>query len=1233
MSTLSPVETLFRGRLRGTCSRVASVFFESTIIPRPELYTSLNSIAAAVFIMFDGNYRTTRRPVSLSGRRRKADATTTTTVSRATILETSRRQREERSLRDKQMQASIRVQKQIRRYLTQRQLAKQLEEQLSDNTSSSLATIIQCLNVRLALSITTPPSNSTLQSWLQLLEAGILSEREQASLEATSSSSVPLAHRIVRTILRMVRMGAIHPTTIASNILEYCVVLPCRHNHPLPSSNYYLIRLGWHSGYRELLETMQSLAATTAKATKDTDDDNTSLYSFVRLLWDLIAAATPNTHNGAMMCMLVLIQSRVFQQSSLGTTLPFIGKPWLTVDGGMAYDALYQQGLVPFVNMLMETDNSITNETSWVLFAMQTVYKKQQTTILINAMELYDKLVGGSGSGVSLSPDSSPLIVLINQVMQQSPQLALLSGMVARGDNIRKLFESIAATGSVDKMVEDTNHDDDSDSDGGSDDYEAAPTARTQTTRSTTRPTGARLTKNDLQTMTKINTAYSRTVDLWQAEVVGQLQSKRNDMERLLPLAEKLGQAQVWLDWGRNVLSPANDRNNVDTQLAYVTLLAVLLQTSTGLLPRQSVANSLLTKLAFHQEFLENLFRFTQSHVYHNAPLSMKYTALSVFCDIFSHRLIAMTDDQFLFLHTNMVGDRVIMAETVITQLRDWLYEMYWSRPVRAQDVIVPFRFDVSTDATCEALRGRLFLTGTKLWNTLYERWCRLVRNTPFCSESCWLFPPMITLTSESAVSGASSRRNHVLDVSAMEVDDVSDSDDEDMFDQPMSTADQENDALADVFSDPKMARILTCIPHALPFDKRVRLFDSLLRADKAKTQDENAEMHAVMLGMMRGEEGEYSTRERVSIRRENIYEDSMRQLSSLGPKLRKKVQVTFTNQHGALEAGIDGGGVFKEFIDDLISDAFVAQESSYNLRLFEVTPLETLAVNPRLSYDFEMLPHYEFLGRVLGKAVYESILVEPQFCLPFLNQLLGKPNSLEDLKNYDPEIYSNLTKLLNAPAEDINSMGLSFEMTTWTGDSTQTVELMPGGNAIAVTKQNAVKYVHLIANQRLNVETAQATKAFLRGFRDLIPASWVRLFSAYELQKLISGDDAVKSIDVSSLKASMHYAAGYHPSQPVIQWFWEIIEELDVGQQRKFLKFMTSCSRQPLLGFSSMAPAPCVQQIRIPDHLRDLDNSSPLPTSSTCMNLLKLPNYRSKELMKKKLLAAIESGAGFELT
>lgn len=44
----------------------------------------------------------------------------------------------------------------------------------------------------------------------------------------------------------------------------------------------------------------------------------------------------------------------------------------------------------------------------------------------------------------------------------------------------------------------------------------------------------------------------------------------------------------------------------------------------------------------------------------------------------------------------------------------------------------------------------------------------------------------------------------------------------------------------------------------------------------------------------------------------------------------------------------------------------------------------------------------------------------------------------------------------------------------------------------------------------------------------------------------------------------------------------------------------------------------------------RDVDR---LPSASTCYNMLKLPNYRRAATLRKKLLYAIQSGAGFELS
>lgn len=48
---------------------------------------------------------------------------------------------------------------------------------------------------------------------------------------------------------------------------------------------------------------------------------------------------------------------------------------------------------------------------------------------------------------------------------------------------------------------------------------------------------------------------------------------------------------------------------------------------------------------------------------------------------------------------------------------------------------------------------------------------------------------------------------------------------------------------------------------------------------------------------------------------------------------------------------------------------------------------------------------------------------------------------------------------------------------------------------------------------------------------------------------------------------------------------------------------------------------------------IRKKDPQHRLPTSSTCFNLLKLPNYQRKSTLREKLRYAISSNTGFELS
>ena len=51
----------------------------------------------------------------------------------------------------------------------------------------------------------------------------------------------------------------------------------------------------------------------------------------------------------------------------------------------------------------------------------------------------------------------------------------------------------------------------------------------------------------------------------------------------------------------------------------------------------------------------------------------------------------------------------------------------------------------------------------------------------------------------------------------------------------------------------------------------------------------------------------------------------------------------------------------------------------------------------------------YRFIGRILGKALYEGILVDVAFAPFFLAKWLGKQSYLDDLSSLDPELYNGL--------------------------------------------------------------------------------------------------------------------------------------------------------------------------------------------------------------------------------
>ncbi|XP_061370457.1 E3 ubiquitin-protein ligase UPL6-like isoform X2 [Gastrolobium bilobum] len=409
------------------------------------------------------------------------------------------------------------------------------------------------------------------------------------------------------------------------------------------------------------------------------------------------------------------------------------------------------------------------------------------------------------------------------------------------------------------------------------------------------------------------------------------------------------------------------------------------------------------------------------------------------------------------------------------------------------------------------------------------------------------------------------------------------------------------------VIENTRANEILKQAAFLIPFTSRVKIFTSQLAAARQR----------------QGSQALFA-RNQFRIRRDHILEDAYNQMSQLSEDdLRGLIRVTFFNEFGVEEAGIDGGGIFKDFMENITRAAFDVQYG-----LFKETADRLLYPNPGSGMIHEQhLQFFHFLGTLLAKAMFEGILVDLPFATFFLSKLKQKHNYLNDLPSLDPELYRHLIFLKHYEG-DISELELYFVILNNEYGEQKEEELLPGGKNLRVTNENVITFIHLVANHRLNFQIRQQSSHFLRGFQQLIQKDWIDMFNEHELQLLISG--SLDSLDVDDLRLNTNYAGGYHSEHYVIEMFWEVLKGFSLENKKKFLKFVTGCSRGPLLGFRYLEPLFCIQRAGGTATDEALDR---LPTSATCMNLLKLPPYRSKEQMETKLLYAINADAGFDLS
>jgi E3 ubiquitin-protein ligase NEDD4 len=354
----------------------------------------------------------------------------------------------------------------------------------------------------------------------------------------------------------------------------------------------------------------------------------------------------------------------------------------------------------------------------------------------------------------------------------------------------------------------------------------------------------------------------------------------------------------------------------------------------------------------------------------------------------------------------------------------------------------------------------------------------------------------------------------------------------------------------------------------------------------------------------------------RIVVRRSTLFEDSVEAIMSLGrDDLRKIWRFDFMG-----EEGIDAGGLTKEWFLLVTKEVFDADKG---LWLSSRSNQMSMIINPTSEATQEDHKiYFRFLGRVMGKALFEGQIISGHLVQYLYKHLLGWPVDFNDLENLDPELYQNMQKLLSMKADDIECLEMDFTTTEDRLGEKVNIPLVPGGADKLLTGENLQEYIEAYIKHMLFDRIRPQITELLLGFYDVIPEPLLTIFDFQELELIMCG---LPNIDLADWKSHTLYTGYFQREKEknqICKWFWDIVQDFDQEMKARLLQFVTGTSGVPSRGFSVLQGSDGnIKLFTI--HGIDLQTAA-YPRAHTCFNRLDLPNYKSKKDLKEKLTTAV---------
>lgn len=307
-----------------------------------------------------------------------------------------------------------------------------------------------------------------------------------------------------------------------------------------------------------------------------------------------------------------------------------------------------------------------------------------------------------------------------------------------------------------------------------------------------------------------------------------------------------------------------------------------------------------------------------------------------------------------------------------------------------------------------------------------------------------------------------------------------------------------------------------------------------------------------------------------------------------------------------------DCGGGYSESIAEMCDEL-----QNGSLSLLIVTPngrdesganRDCFLLNPMLKSSLHQ-NMFRFLGMLMGIAIRTGSPLSLNIAEPVWKQLAGMPLTISDLTEVDKDFVPGLMCIKEMADEDLRNADMPFSVPSASG---QEMQLSMKYNRII--PENRSEYIKSAMNYRLH-EFDDQIRWVREGMTTVIPVPLLSLFTGFELETMVCGSP---DIPLNLLKSVATYK-GIDATAPLVQWFWEVMEEFSNNERSLFLRFVWGRTRLPRT----------IADFRGRDFvLQVLDKYNPpdqfLPESYTCFFLLKMPRYSCKDILQEKLKYAI---------